>query len=299
MRSSADFSELKAEAVAACLLSQGHDHEQLLLKSLGSFRRRFGKDIERIVATEIGNFKGLVLELNRDGIYDLLPEQLFHLKLAPTLSLEEKIREVRKERENEYKSRLFFLPLEQELSLLRIWIEQIEQRSSKLEVSEEFVSLLRNFWMIPEFVSRDWVMKLVNVLPDIAEYSGSVIKTEQLLSNLLGDSVVLRQGLPPELITAANNTRVGFFELGIDAVLPGEISSYIPLQEIVIQLSDINRIPDYLPHTILMRQIEWLITWLFPMEVDVNVKVEIGNEASLFLLDQLVPAAVLGYTTRL
>ena len=218
---SVDLADIKAEALAAGLLWQGLRPDQILFKPLGAFHRRAGRDIEKIQQTEIGNYKGLVLELNRDGIYDGLPEQLFHLQLTPTPTLEEKIKEIHNQREKEQKSRLFFLPLEQELSLLKVWIEQIEQSSTGIEQAEEFVFFLRRFWDIPDFVSAGWFTKLIPVLPHISEFAGDTSKTAALLSDLVNEQVYIKKGKPATFSTP-EETKINTSILGFDWTLPGE-----------------------------------------------------------------------------
>ena len=71
------ISDLKAEFIASSWLKDGLAAGDILFRSLGAFKRRSHLDVEVVKEQEIGHFKGQVIESNRSGIYDYLPEQLF------------------------------------------------------------------------------------------------------------------------------------------------------------------------------------------------------------------------------
>src|SRR5215217_9429202 len=105
-------SDLCAEFVAGSWLEEGIAQDKILFRPLGSFKRRSHADVESVGEAELGNFEGKVIASNRNGIYDHLPEQLFHLPSAGSINtLKKKVDEIRLQREKEQKSRLFFLPL--------------------------------------------------------------------------------------------------------------------------------------------------------------------------------------------
>ena len=74
------YPDLKVEFILGELLESGLDPEDVVINALGIFKRRYGKDI---VGGEMREYKTnkrqyLKLDINRNGIYDLLPKGLFH-----------------------------------------------------------------------------------------------------------------------------------------------------------------------------------------------------------------------------
>jgi hypothetical protein len=72
--------DFKAEIIAASLIEQGYDPSRILLIREGSFKRGFSKDIEEVSlhfsAQDLSDY--LHIKTNRESIYDILPEGIFH-----------------------------------------------------------------------------------------------------------------------------------------------------------------------------------------------------------------------------
>ncbi|HKL03614.1 MAG TPA: hypothetical protein VJ911_08060, partial [Cryomorphaceae bacterium] len=140
---SANF-DIRAEALAVNLLKNSKDLsenlsiEQLLISPIGDRKRRVENDVQEVKKRYFEQDTALQINVNRKGLFDTLPENLF-LKTnvfqdSPkkrTQAIEEQIKEARK----------FFLPFEQAAYQAKIEIEQVEQK-----YTERF----------PEFFERIW-----------------------------------------------------------------------------------------------------------------------------------------------
>src|SRR6478672_3774432 len=76
--------DFKADVIAAELIENGVPAEDVILFPLGGFQRPFGKDVETISEdiSNTDNKKYYLVKTHQDGIYDILPEGLFHEVLS-------------------------------------------------------------------------------------------------------------------------------------------------------------------------------------------------------------------------
>lgn len=71
--------DFKASVVAAELTDNGISPETFFFKNRSTFKRPVSRDIEGISWHDMDDSQAhLVFELNREGIYDMLPEALIH-----------------------------------------------------------------------------------------------------------------------------------------------------------------------------------------------------------------------------
>ncbi|KAJ1498776.1 hypothetical protein HMI54_012379, partial [Coelomomyces lativittatus] len=71
--------DLKVEFILTEILEEG-DLSDIVVASKGIFKRRFKKDLEQVLLQDYreGRNQYLSIEVNRSGIYDSLPQGLFH-----------------------------------------------------------------------------------------------------------------------------------------------------------------------------------------------------------------------------
>ena len=117
---------LKAEALCAALLEHGYAFDDLILKRLGTFKRSFSNDIEAVSARADNTEGRLEISLNRDSLYDRLPEGLFHQPRGKGsgAAVTEMVKEFRRYREEEKEARKFFQPIEQEIFRYSVAVEE-------------------------------------------------------------------------------------------------------------------------------------------------------------------------------
>ncbi len=164
-----EYPDLKLEFILGELMESGLDPDEIVVNSLGIFRRRYGKDI---AAGEIREYRTnkrqyVNLDINRNGIYDLLPKGLFHQpqNRINNISPVQAIEEYRLQMQIEKDSRLFFLPFEQEIYRLLLLLEA-EERKSIFDVQNVFRSeVFIDFWNIPDFFNERQTCNLLYLLP--------------------------------------------------------------------------------------------------------------------------------------
>ncbi|CAG5074245.1 hypothetical protein DYBT9623_05003 [Dyadobacter sp. CECT 9623] len=291
-------SDLSAEFIAGSWLEEGIAEDKILFKPLGSFKRRSHADVEFVGEAELGNFEGKIIASNRNGIYDHLPEQLFHLPSAGSINtLKKKVDEIRLQREKEQKSRLFFLPLEHEFFLNRLKLARLEQLAHDLDPDSLLLDELRNFWQVPPKISKVMLVRLVPVMPLISENRGDLKVAGEILSAVLQYQVTF-QTQPAGSVTVTAETRLNDVSLGLDLTLGGEIDIYSPKIVAEVHLPDLEALEKCLHDDDFNMLITWLAGWFVPVECDLEVAFCLSPGASpLFFHENETQHSRLGYST--
>jgi len=290
--------DLKAEFIASALLENAIPPGQILFRPLGDFKRRSHRDIENTRELELGNFKGQVIESNRSGIYDHLPEQLFHLPSSVSLNtVKKKVDEIRLQREKEQKSRLFFLPLEQEFFLNRVSLARLEQCAWELGPDSGLLEELKTFWQAPSSLDENVFVQLLPLLPLVSENRGNLDKAAEIMT------VALRLPVEIQIIFGLkyhfeSNASMGDALLGADTSLGGELDTYLPQVNVGIEVPDPATLDKYLHNKNFDALVTWLLGWFIPVEYDFAVSLKLPAETSAFSLSSDDGISVpLGYAT--
>ncbi|MCF2490473.1 type VI secretion system baseplate subunit TssG [Dyadobacter sp. CY347] len=289
-------SDLQAEFVANSWLEEGLSPEKMLFRPLGSFKRRSHQDIEMTGEQDIGNFSGQVIESNRSGIYDYLPEQLFHLPTSNAINtLKKRVDEIRYQREKEQKSRLFFLPIEQEFFLNRLTISSLEQQAFGLDRDSALLEELRNFWQVPSVVSQETLVRLLPMLPFVSEHRGNMELAAEMLSGILNLRVEITQCFGQQYL-ADGNARLTSARLGMDTTLGGVLDTYLPKISIAIHVRTQEALEERLYNAHFDTFLNWLLGWFLPVEYEFNVEFRLPADASaLYLVEEGKTASRLGF----
>ncbi|MCE6988881.1 type VI secretion system baseplate subunit TssG [Dyadobacter sp. CY323] len=292
------ITDLRAEFIAGSWLEDGISSESILFRSLGSFKRRSHLDVEAITDQELGNFKGKVIESNRSGLYDYLPEQLFHLPSSTSINtLKKKVDEIRLQREKEQKSRLFFLPLEQEFFQNRVGLTLLEQKAFELHPESGFLAQLKEFWQAPDSIDQETFIRLMPVLPFVSENRGDMNVAEKVLSSALDLPVRITNAFGKK-IAMLNNSSLNGARLGLDTLFGGEMECYQPELTVEIQLPDPVALEKCLEDCDFNILVNWLLEWFVPVECDYEIELKPDpNASALQLAGEGGISSRLGYAT--
>jgi len=183
----------RAEAICAGLVESGVQMEQIVVNAKGGFRKSFSDDVSEMVATETDcNFE---LVVNRDGIYDKLPEGLFHQTRGNSRvrTVQDAVDEHKRFKEEERQARSFFAPLEQLLFRYQVLVE-LEEREGLFDLQ----SGVRDpawfrFWNVNESLPEEEAGRMLQLMPYLHFIKGDPVSTETALSHILNKKVVLRE----------------------------------------------------------------------------------------------------------
>ncbi|QRR03021.1 hypothetical protein [Dyadobacter sandarakinus] len=292
-----DQTDLTAEFIGAGWLDQGISQDKFVLQALGPFRRRSHPDVAGVRQLEIGHFSGPVIRANRSGLYDYLPEQLFHLPSSREINtLKKKVDEIRLQRAKEEKSRLFFLPFEQEFFRHCTMLEQIEQRAMELAGDTRLVAVLRKFWEVPEAISTETLVSLLPLLAGIHVHRGNVQVAASTLTLVLGHEVEITEKWDEPVFTDSPAVLADAL-LGINLLLGGEVRPDVPQLSVTVHLPDVLTLEEWLHEPAREQTARWLLGWFVPAEYDFNVEYTLpAGEAQLVLENTASGASRLGYS---
>jgi type VI secretion system protein ImpH len=299
--------DFKAAAIAAAMIEQGAaPASQVMILPAGPDKRAYGKDIAGITAySSIYRDRRMTLiRINREGLYDMLPEGLFHRPPASSIMMDEEdmVKDIKDRRESEKQARTFFAPLEAELYHLRTIIELYENRLDKKGEYDELVNIFFKEWAEFRCFTNKQMLILMHVLPVIHERRNDLPFITGVLDIMFGVTFNLEY----KLTSAARSTREAPQQptrldgnvLGVNFVV-GNIDE--PEEELLITMGPLTaqQMLDFLPGTRHSEALSVLLGYFVPMQSGTRTQFVIGPEYQKVVLGSTSENSCLGFTTFL
>ncbi|WDF54404.1 type VI secretion system baseplate subunit TssG [Mucilaginibacter sp. KACC 22063] len=299
--------DFKAAAFAASLIDRGAaDTEQIMILPKGPMKRAYAKEIAEVSAyqSEYRNRTMTLIEVNREGLYDMLPEGLFHKPPASSVMIteEEMVKDIKERREQEKNARLFFAPFEAELNRLRTLIELYEIRLDKKTEYNELVNIFLTEWKEFKCFTNRQMIILMHVLPVIHEQRNNLPFISDVLSIMFDVDFRLEYHMTINSTLAAQSalleTRIGSGTLGVNFIAG---SVYEPEEELLITIGPVTsgQMLTFLPGTAAAEALEVLLNYLVPLGTATTTKFEVDPDYQKFVLGLGEDNACMGFTTYL
>lgn len=306
--------DLRLEVVLAELLDYGYVFDDFLVQPVGLFARRYRRDLGTVRDEQFERghrpVVRTVFEMHREGLYDALPQQVFHqpgsgATNGPT-GVRVMVEDIRAQRRKEKATRLFFLPFEQEFFRCRVRIEQEERRYFSNLSARWYNEAMARFWGITDArLPAGPLTNLLYLLPLAHGIVGNLPRTQQCFENVLGQAVQLRTvaplwhalDLPPGAAPAATGTTLGNLALGRDLVLGGNYKEILPALEITLLGLSVAELEAYLGGAWPAKALALLCEYFVAFETDTVVRYEMAAAEAHFQLGEGEESAVLGFTT--
>jgi type VI secretion system protein ImpH len=281
-------SDIRLEVVLTDLVMDSLSLDDVLIVSNSLFKRSYHHDIEKTVEVEYGHGrkKKLSIVVNREGMYDRLPEDLFH---QPTDSQnyfdkERIIQEIKVQNELEKASRLFFLPFENEFYRQRIKLE-FEERKFLFETNSHLSGELFNeFWDLPEFLDDSQKSKLGVLMPILNRIIGDLEMTAFMIGTITGDSIEFIEGLP-HISTITDEPCLGAMVLGVDGILAGDLRDLQSSLIIRLFLEKAEDLADFMPGGKKRVIHEFLCNLFIPFETDFVFELDFSRTSVSFVVE--------------
>ena len=285
--------DFKAEVIAAELIDNHVPAEQIMIQMLGSRKRSFRKDVDAVTeeVSDYNNREYTVITTHKEGIYDMLPQGLFHSPTLPKNATTQKevIDNIKKHRVEELNARRLFLPFEAAINHLRIQMALFEGRLDKGAHHDDLVNLFKNHWGIFKYldtVQSDTFLQVLPLLHDIRDdYEAAATIMELLLSvpvKISGRQQLSLKSANP-VFSSLNDTELGInFTTGNAAYDGGE-------DEIIVTIGPIHneQLKQFMPAAKNSKILEALCDYLLPVHVDVITDFELyGTEKGMRLADK-------------
>lgn len=302
--------DLRAEYLVAYLLAEGMAPRDILVLYKGVLKRRWSTDIDH---SEVESFENgqeaLALHLNRAGVYDSLPEALFHhFPPGGQASASDMAKSSMKLKLEEKQVRSFFRPFENEIFYRKAQVAMRENHAFRSLQSDHLPGLVPAFWKIDERIPLEYAKKLTCFLPFAHRIAGDYELTARCLARILDEHVApdYRED-PPEYPDMLPNSQpgqpgcLGNGHLGVDFIAGQTASGYYGRLLFKIgPLKNTNPV-DFFENGPADLLINCFYGFFIPAEVDVETKFFLEPEKEGFLLMKKgeTEKRYLGYNTVL
>lgn len=183
------YKRLKGESLCAELLDNGIKYQHLTVYRESGFKRRFRDDIEKVAIEQDSYTEQLLFNIyiNRESIYDKLPEGLFHQSKGSSSNrtVEKMVLEHKQFKEEEKYARKFFSPFEHEFFSYSVEVEQEERKLITSMLSGDFAHTFYQFWNIDTELPKELSAVMVQIMPWVHMIKGDISLTAKVLELIL------------------------------------------------------------------------------------------------------------------
>ena len=271
--------DIRIEVLMADLLDSGMNDDDIILQPVSVFKRRFGKDLHKAkLLIDKQDNENILFELTRDGIYDLLPEGLFHQPRDRKhyKNTSDMVYNVKVQRQEEQAARQLFVPMENELFQLRAYLERAEKRMFYELENNASNDFLIQFWNLSKFKQYPTIAILVRFMPILYRLTASLEYIK------LCYEILLKQVVSIEIVTpykhyqtnATNCWKLGNEYLSYTTTVGNQIKSDLPEYNITIGPIENEEIDDYLPHGTMYAYLQLLNSYFLPMGYEKNIIIQ-------------------------
>ncbi|WP_345954270.1 type VI secretion system baseplate subunit TssG [Mucilaginibacter sp. PAMB04168] len=299
--------DFKASTIAAGMVEADQtEADRVVILPQGAHHRAYAKEVANVTTYQSAyrNRTMQAIYINREGLYDMLPEGLFHQPPASSVMIteEEMVKDIKVRREEERLARNFFAPLEIELYGLRTVIELYETRLDKKSEYDELIDIFLKEWKEFKCFSNQQMIVLIHVLPVIHEQRNNLPFLRNVLSIMFNAPFELTYQTVMEVLKpsgeAGLGNQLGFGQLGVNLIAGNSKEPDEQLQITIGPLTTTQMLA-LLPGTQAAKALDVLLNYFVPMQTSVITHYTIGTEYQKAVLGASSENACLGFTTYL
>lgn len=299
--------DFKAEVTAAEMIELGVPADRIVILLLGAAKRSMRRDVQSIEeessAYDHGDY--VVIKTPKEGLYDMLPEGLFHHPSAHKTSatVKEISKAIKRRKEEEEQARKFFIPFEAAINHLRTQTAFYENRLDKRSQYDDLVNNFTSHWEIFEQLDARQANLFLHLIPILHDLRDDHPAVQLILEMMLELPVKLRLRSQPPLHPAEPILSVmGDSVLGVNLTTGNEVYDE-GADEILITIGPVSSgvFQQFMPGGKKEKLLEILIDHLLPVHVDVVTDFELGSEDRITRLadEEGILNSVLGTDTYL
>lgn len=289
------YLDIRAEVLITEILENSAlDISDFTISPKSTFKRTYRRDV---IGYQYGASRSddhtITFNTSRSGIYDTLPEGVFHNPADQELKGLSYHKKREREKKDERDARSFFQPIENEFYVQQVGIEKKER-----ELYDRFASIKNNFlldfWQLDNGLPHSFLIRLIKLLPHAHAVLGNLEATAQCLEKIIGVKVRLDAGWSDKVrFRESKKAEI----LGVDFVLTAQETAVL-CPTVTVHIGPVN--PDeagqYVEGSPLMQFLELFYGYFLPMEMEVASQVEINRENVTFVLKDTEPS-LMGLTT--
>jgi type VI secretion system protein ImpH len=298
--------DFAAPAVAAAMIENDEvGMDQVVIVPRGASGRPYSKEIESIsnYNSEHKRKSCIRIEINKEGLYDMLPEGLFHSPpISGNLSEEEMIDDIRLRRTEEREARLFFSVIEAEINHMRVISALYENRLDKRDAYNELFGLLNSGWEEFNWLSNEQSRVFAHLLAVIHQQRNNLPFIEEALRLMINKTVRLSWVIG-KLKTSDKiehpEVKLGQCSLGINTVITGDLIEYAEKLHVEIGPMDPAEALSFVPGSHNDRVIQMIFSYFLPADTIFETDIQVAPELQKGVIGYLSDNACLGYTVFL
>lgn len=217
-------SDYKAEVVAAEIIEKGYNPDQILIIRDSAARRGYAKDIEDISLqfSQHDLLDYLYIHTNKESIYDILPEGLFHQPVKRKLEKdkEEILDEIKIHRNEEFFARKFFRLFEMEVDRCLVDAYLYEAKFEKKISNPHLVSIFNPYWPILKLLNKEQAIRFLHIIPILHLIRNECKEVAEAIAMVLDVPIkIVPIKLPAKDASSFFESIIGENYLGVDWVL--------------------------------------------------------------------------------
>jgi hypothetical protein len=298
------FTDYKAAAHAADLIERNViEADRIEIIPIGPDKRAFAKDIENsnTYYSEKRRHDRIRINTNREGLYDMLPEGLFHRPPTGSAGMDEEsmIKDIRDRREEEKQARLFFTPFDAEINHVRIMTELYENMLDKKTTYSDLSQIFEFGWDEFNLLNKEQSIIWMHLLPEIQQKRNDIDFVSKVLTALFNLPIAIidaTANVTPIKIADDLQMQLGSSALGIDTIIG---DSFMPEHEafnINIGPTSPKELVNFIPGQKNRAILDMAISYLMPVDAEVNVELLTATDFQETVLSEIGESAYLGYT---
>lgn len=295
--------DFKAEVVVAGLIRQGYDPERTIIVRKGAGRRGYSKDVDNVhiefSQQDLTDY--LHVEVNRQGIYDTLPEGLFHQSSpAKKKTKADILQEIQVHRNEEFFARRFFHPFEIAVDQALVHAQLYERKLDKRNINRNFVDIFSFYWPIIRLLPLKRAVLFMNAVPVLRNIVNDFKISGKIMSVVMDMPVFVSCG--KKTILKADDSscfRLGNARLGNNWILGNQCDNgeYNVLIEVgPISAKDMEGL---IGNRTGAKILDALIKLIIPCDREVDIKYKLIKEDAKFVLTRDGQMSYLGINTYL
>lgn len=294
--------DYRAEFVAACLIENGFDPDEVRIIRTGL--SKVGKNIDKIVKEKSPDRFSQYLSIyyRKRNMYESLPEGLFHkrMDISDKKDKQDVIDYIRQERQVALSASSFFRPFEMSIDRFLVEANLYDMRMEKRDKHDDFIQLLVSVWQVLQGLPLDKALFAVSLLSQTYRLTQPEQMAE-ILSVFFDCEVDVELSHKCMTFSADQcDWNLGENVLDVSTVLGGEMTDCLPVMNVRID-SLPPRYKDLLfENTSAFRNLMDIMDLFVPADTELNLNINVAKEGlAFFLTDDDGAAPLLGYSTVL
>jgi type VI secretion system protein ImpH len=288
--------DFRAEVIAAEMIENGTPADRVLIVPLGGSDRPQRKDIEQ-VEQEVSNYDNkeyILIKTHKEGLYDKLPEGLFHQPISYAVDKTEQqvVEAIRRHRIEEKAARAFFLPFDASINNARVTIALYETQLDRKFHFNQLVNIFSPHWEIFEYLNATQANLFLQFLPLIHRIRDDWEAIEVLFELMFKAPVKLNLSIARKQRHKVDTadvlySQIGQGTLGVD-ITTGECIEGGDFAEMLITFGPVTatQVGDFTGLKNQEKVVLMLCDYLLPADMDIIIQYELAKQDQQFYLSE-------------